>query len=76
MCKCVKSFSVCFFLYHHDTRDPDQLQTTSNEAYNVVEGTGRRPEDEYEVQQDLPPSTSSSSSQPTTTAPAGDYEPV
>ncbi|CAI8028411.1 hypothetical protein GBAR_LOCUS16207, partial [Geodia barretti] len=53
--------------------DPDQLQTTSNEAYNVVRGTGRTAEDDYEVPQNLPPTTSS---QPTTTAATGDYEPV
>ncbi|CAI8013811.1 hypothetical protein GBAR_LOCUS8703 [Geodia barretti] len=52
--------------------DPDQLQTTSNEAYNVVRGTGRTAEDDYEVPQNLPPPTTT---QPTTTA-AGDYEPV
>ena len=57
------------------TRDPDQLQTTSNEAYNVVRGTGRTVEAVYEIPQNIPPSTSSSS-QPTTTAPAGDYETV
>ena len=55
-------------------RDPDQLQTTSNEAYNVVKGTGRTAEDEYEVLQDLPSPTSSSG--PTTTDADGDYEPV
>jgi hypothetical protein len=52
--------------------DPDQLQTTSNEAYNVVRGTGRTAEDDYEVPQNLPSPTTS---QPTTTT-AGDYEPV
>ncbi|CAI8037924.1 Receptor-type tyrosine-protein phosphatase F [Geodia barretti] len=48
------------------------FQTTSNEAYNVVRGTGRTAEVEYEVPQNLPPSTSSF--QPA----AGDntYEPV
>ena len=54
------------------SRDPDQLQPTSNEAYNVVRGTGRTAEDDYEVPQNLPPPTTS---QPTTAA-AGDYEPV
>ncbi|CAI8055359.1 hypothetical protein GBAR_LOCUS30232 [Geodia barretti] len=51
--------------------DPDQLHTTRNEAYNVVRGTGRTVEDDYEVPQNLPPSTTSQ--QPTTTA-TGDYE--
>ncbi|CAI8019047.1 hypothetical protein GBAR_LOCUS11493 [Geodia barretti] len=48
------------------------FQTTSNKAYNVVRGTGRTPEVEYEVPQNLPPTTSSS--RPA----AGDntYEPV
>ncbi|CAI8031725.1 hypothetical protein GBAR_LOCUS17989 [Geodia barretti] len=52
----------------------EQFQTSSNEAYNVVRGTGSTVEGEYEVPRDLPPSTSS---QPTTAA-AGDslYEPV
>ncbi|CAI8037862.1 Phosphatidylinositol phosphatase PTPRQ [Geodia barretti] len=54
--------------------DPDELQTTSNEAYNVVKGTGRTAEGEYEVLQDLPSPTSSSG--PTTTDADGDYEPV
>ena len=54
------------------SRDPDQLQTTSNEAYNVVRGTGTAAEDEYEVPQNYPPTTTS---QPTTAA-VGDYEPV
>ena len=40
--------------------------------YNVVRGTGRTAEDDYEVPQNLPPTTTS---QPTTTA-TGDYEPV
>ena len=55
-------------------RGSEQFQTSSNEAYDVVRGTGSTAEGEYEVTQALPPSTSS---QPTTAA-AGDslYEPV
>ena len=55
-------------------RGSEQFQTSSNEAYDVVRGTGRTAEGEYEVIRDLPPSTSS---QPTTAA-AGDslYESV
>ena len=45
--------------------DQEQFQTTSNEAYNVVSEAERTAEDEYEVAQDLLPSTSP---QPTTTA--------
>ena len=45
--------------------DPEQFQTISNEAYNVVSEAERTAEDEYEVAQDLLPSTSP---QPTTTA--------
>ena len=53
-------------------RDPDKLQTTSNEAYNVVRGragSGRVQEVVYETPQFLPLPTSS---QPVTAA--GDYE--
>ena len=76
MCKVLALFpgSLLFFF----NRDTDKFQTISNEAYNVVQRSGGT-DGEYEVvsvpRQDLPPSTSSSS-QPTTTAPAGDYETV
>ena len=41
------------------TRDPDQFQTTSNKAYNVVRGTGGvgGGESEYEVPQVFPTTT-------------------
>ena len=58
-------------LYHN--RNSDQVATTSNEAYNTVNRTGSRFEDEfYEVPQDLLLSTSPQLA----TAVAGDYEPV
>ena len=69
MCKS-SHMKHCELISH--SRDPHQLQPTSNEAYNVVSGTGRTAEDDYEVPQNLPSPTTS---QPTTIA-AGDYEPV
>ena len=66
------SLSLSLSLNKSQPRDPDKLQTTSNEAYNVVReraGSGRVEEVVYETPQFLPLPTSS---QPATAA--GDYE--
>ena len=66
------SLSLFLPLNASQHRDPDKLQTTSNEAYNVVRGracSGRVEEVVYETPKFLPLPTSS---QPATAA--GDYE--
>ena len=77
ICKAHYSFKFSLIVYFFHISGSEQLQTTGNEAYNVVGQTGRTVEGEYE---ELPPSTSShpttTTTTTTTTAAAGDYEPV